>query len=140
MPHPSDPLWAPNSTPGLAAALALILSSRGRAAAFKEQELQEMIIGLGHDNEGCDAIERLKRALATLPAASLSRSFHGATPHARLLHLKLLAEIISDDEREALLKALDAKAPHPLIDAIPAHVSHIPAKNEKPVMKRHPTS
>ena len=57
-------------------------------------------------------IERLKRTIAAQPPASLSRAFHGATPDARMLHLRLLTDIITEPEREALLESLEAVRRH----------------------------
>ena len=79
---------------------------------MSEADLQELIVGMNQDNMGCDTLERLKRTIAAQPPASLSRAFHVATPDARMLHLRLLTDIITEPEREALLESLEAVRRH----------------------------
>ena len=77
-------------------------------SSFSETELRALAADLGQDNDGSDCLERLKGAVVAQPAVSLSRHFQTASPRLRLDHLEMLSELLSTQERSALLTALDA--------------------------------
>ena len=77
-------------------------------SSFSEAQLRALTADLGQDNDGSDCLERLKGAVVAQPAVSLSRHFQTASPRLRLDHLEMLSELLSTQERSALLTALDA--------------------------------
>lgn len=77
-------------------------------SAFSESQLRALAADLGQDNDGADCLERLKGAVSAQPAVSLSRHFQSATPRLRSEHLEMLNELLSPQERSALLTTLDA--------------------------------
>lgn len=77
-------------------------------SSFSEAQLRALAADLGQDNDGSDCLERLKGAVVAQPAVSLSRHFQTASPRLRLDHLEMLSELLSTQERNALLTALDA--------------------------------